>query len=43
MSVVLTLLGLELGSRLGERLGPWAERMGGVLLVVVGVVVASGV
>jgi manganese efflux pump family protein len=43
VSVVLTLLGLELGSRLGAGLGPWAERASGVLLVVVGVAVASGV
>jgi manganese efflux pump family protein len=43
VSVVLTLLGLELGSRLGVRLGPWAERVGGLLLVAVGVAVASGV
>jgi manganese efflux pump family protein len=43
VSVGLTLLGLELGSRLGTRLGPWAERVGGLLLVAVGVAVASGV
>jgi putative Mn2+ efflux pump MntP len=42
VSVGLTLLGLELGSRLGARLGPWAERVGGLILVAVGVVVASG-
>jgi putative Mn2+ efflux pump MntP len=43
VSMALTLLGLELGSRLGTRLGPWAERVGGLLLIVVGVVVAAGV
>jgi putative Mn2+ efflux pump MntP len=43
VSVALTLLGLELGSRLGTRLGPWAERVGGLLLVTVGVAVAAGV
>jgi manganese efflux pump family protein len=43
VSCGLTLAGLELGSRLGARLGPWGERAGGVLLVLVGVAVASGV
>jgi manganese efflux pump family protein len=43
VSMVLTLVGLELGSRLGTRLGSWAERVSGVLLVAVGVAVASGV
>ena len=42
VSTGLTLAGLELGSRLGSRLGPWGERAGGVLLVVVGVAVATG-
>ena len=42
VSVGLTLLGLELGSRLGARLGSWAERVGGLILVAVGVGVASG-
>ena len=42
VSVGLTLLGLELGSRLGARLGSWAERAGGLILVAVGVTVASG-
>ncbi len=42
VSVGLTLLGLELGSRLGARLGSWAERVGGLILVAVGVSVASG-
>jgi manganese efflux pump family protein len=43
ISVALTLFGLELGSRLGTRLGAWAERAGGLLLVAVGVAVAAGV
>jgi len=40
--VGLTLVGLELGSRLGARLGQWGERAGGVLLIVIGVTVAAG-
>ncbi len=42
VSVGLTLLGLELGSRLGARLGEWGERAGGFLLIVIGVTVAAG-
>jgi putative Mn2+ efflux pump MntP len=43
VSVALTLAGLELGRRLGPRLGAWGERAGGVILVLVGVSVAAGV
>jgi putative Mn2+ efflux pump MntP len=43
VSVGLTLAGLELGRRLGPRLGAWGERAGGVILVAVGVTVAAGV
>jgi len=43
VSVGLTLAGLELGQRLGPRLGAWGERAGGILLIVVGVTVAAGV
>ena len=42
VSVGLALLGLELGSRVGVRLGEWGERAGGALLVVIGVTVAAG-
>jgi hypothetical protein len=38
----LTLAGLELERRLGSRLGPWGERAAGVLLVLVGVALATG-
>ncbi len=43
VSVALTLAGLELGSRLGPRLGAWGERAGGAILIAVGVTVAAGV
>jgi len=43
VSVGLTLVGLELGQRLGPRLGRWGGRAGGVILVAVGVAVATGV
>ncbi len=42
VSVGLTLVGLELGRRLGARLGDWGERAGGILLIVIGVTVAAG-
>ncbi len=42
VSVGLTLAGLELGRRLGPRLGRWGERAGGLLLIAVGVTVAAG-
>jgi len=43
VSVGLTLAGLELGRRLGPRLGAWGERTGAILLIAVGVTVAAGV
>jgi putative Mn2+ efflux pump MntP len=43
VNVVLSLLGLELGSRIGERLGGRGELVGGVVLIGVGVTIATGV
>jgi manganese efflux pump family protein len=43
VSVAMTLLGLELGSRLGSRFEQWAGELGAAVLVVVGIVVAAGV
>lgn len=42
VSVVLSLLGLELGSRLGPRVGEFSEEAGGVVLVLVGLGIGSG-
>jgi putative Mn2+ efflux pump MntP len=42
VSVTLTPLGLEAGSRLGERLGERSELVGGLILVAVGIAVATG-
>jgi manganese efflux pump family protein len=42
VSVALSLVGLEVGSRLGERLGRRAELVGGVVLILVGVAVGTG-
>jgi putative Mn2+ efflux pump MntP len=43
VSVVLSLLGLELGARLGERVERFGGLLGGVVLVLVGVAVLTGV
>lgn len=43
VSVVLSLLGLEIGGRLGTRLGPYGDLVGGVLLVAVGIGIGTGV
>ncbi len=42
VSVGLSLVGLELGSRLGERVEEWAEEIGGVVLIGVGFALALG-
>ena len=43
VSVALSLVGLELGRRLGARIGEWSEILGGTVLVVVGLLIALGV
>jgi putative Mn2+ efflux pump MntP len=42
ISVVMSLVGLELGNRLGERVEEWAEEIGGGVLILVGVALAVG-
>jgi len=42
VSVALSLVGLEIGARLGERLGQRSELVGGALLILVGLLIASG-
>lgn len=42
VSVVLSLLGLELGARLGERVERFGELVGGGVLILVGVAVLTG-
>lgn len=41
-SVGLSLLGLEIGERLGTRLGRWSELVGGGVLIVVGIGIGIG-
>lgn len=43
VSVAMSLVGLEIGSRLGALVEKWSAELGGVVLIVVGVVVAAGV
>jgi putative Mn2+ efflux pump MntP len=43
VSVVMSLVGLELGSRLGERVEKWSEEIGGAVLIGVGAALAAGV
>ncbi|HEY8729636.1 MAG TPA: manganese efflux pump [Acidothermaceae bacterium] len=43
VSVALSLVGLELGRRLGGRVGERSELLGGAVLVVVGVLIACAV
>ena len=42
VSVALSLLGLEIGGRLGERLGRRSELVGGAVLLLVGVAIGVG-
>jgi manganese efflux pump family protein len=43
VSITMSLLGLELGSRLGARTGERGELVGGLVLIGVGVAIATGV
>ena len=43
VSVTLSLVGLELGSRLGAKTGGRSEFIGGLVLIAVGVAIAAGV
>jgi manganese efflux pump family protein len=43
VSVTLSLIGLELGNRLGAKAGEQGELIGGLVLIGVGIAVASGV
>ena len=43
ISVSLSLIGLELGNRIGTRTGERGELLGGLVLIGVGVAVASGI
>jgi len=42
VSVLMSLVGLELGSRLGQRIERWSEEIGGGVLILVGVALLFG-
>lgn len=42
VSVAMSLVGLELGHRLGERVEEWSEEIGGAVLILVGVALGAG-
>jgi putative Mn2+ efflux pump MntP len=43
VSVGMSLAGLELGHRLGRRVEEWSEEIGGAVLILVGIAIASGI
>ncbi|MDQ2943132.1 MAG: manganese efflux pump MntP family protein, partial [Candidatus Dormibacteraeota bacterium] len=43
VSVAMSLVGLELGSRLGKRVEGWSEEIGGTVLILVGIAIATGI
>jgi putative Mn2+ efflux pump MntP len=43
VSVTMSLIGLELGSRIGTKTGERGELLGGLVLIAVGVAVATGI
>lgn len=42
LSVLMSLVGLELGNRLGQRIERWSEEIGGGVLILVGVALLFG-
>ena len=42
VSVTLSLIGLELGSRIGSKTGERGELLGGLVLIGVGAAIATG-
>jgi putative Mn2+ efflux pump MntP len=43
VSVTMSLIGLELGQRIGARVGDMGEVLGGAVLIGVGIAIATGV
>jgi putative Mn2+ efflux pump MntP len=42
ISVAMSLVGLELGHRLGKHVEAWSEEIGGGVLILVGLAIAAG-
>jgi putative Mn2+ efflux pump MntP len=43
VSVSMSIVGLELGQRIGERFEQWSEELGGAVLILVGIALGVGV
>jgi putative Mn2+ efflux pump MntP len=43
VSILMSLIGLELGHRVGTRVEAWSEEIGGAVLILVGIAIALGV
>jgi putative Mn2+ efflux pump MntP len=43
VSVAMSLVGLEIGSRLGASVERWSSEIGGLVLILVGIAIAAGV
>jgi putative Mn2+ efflux pump MntP len=43
VSILMSLIGLELGHRVGTRVEAWSEEIGGAVLILVGIAIAVGV
>jgi putative Mn2+ efflux pump MntP len=43
VSVGMSLVGLEIGSRLGALVEKWSAELGGTVLILVGVAIATGI
>lgn len=43
VSVAMSLVGLELGHRLGRHVEAWSEEIGGGILILVGIAIATGI
>ncbi len=42
IAFLMTLVGMKIGDRAGKRLGKWAERAGGVVLIIIGAKILVG-
>lgn len=42
VSIIMSLLGLELGHRVGKRVEAWSEEIGGSVLILVGLAIGAG-
>jgi putative Mn2+ efflux pump MntP len=43
VSVGLSIIGLELGSRVGASVEKWSAELGGAVLILIGIAIASGI